>query len=253
MRGRTVLFVALALLVALGGFFAGWSSGAPQAVADPTATPPGPVAGHARKAGSGPSRTPAGHVPKAPSTKGPSRQGSQQPGTPPKSTTPKGVKPPAPLATQEPQHTGPVRFGKLTTAGRPNLTDVSPDHQALTTTFDDFEVTMDRESAEPDATKSFSMTMPLTDGAEGQTLRVYVQGYAFVADGAKAKLTLRGGHRSIIKGFLPGSNDSFLEPLELPATPGATYQLSVIVEIHKAAGSEGDGYLNAISIDAEIS
>jgi hypothetical protein len=156
-------------------------------------------------------------------------------------------------ATQEPHHTGPVRFGKLTTAGRPNDTAVSPDRQALTTTFDDFEVTVDGESAEPEASKSFSMTMPLTDGAEGQTLRVHVQGSAFVADGAKARLTLRGGRRSIIKGFLPGTNDSFLETLELPATPGATYQLSVIVDVHKAAGSEGDGYLNATSIDAEIS
>ena len=35
----------------------------------------------------------------------------------------------------------------------------------LSTTFSDFEVTMDATSAEPVVTKTFSMTLPLTDGA----------------------------------------------------------------------------------------
>jgi hypothetical protein len=48
---------------------------------------------------------------------------------------------------------------------------------------------------EPHATKSFSMTLPLTDGAEGETLGVHVQGFALTDGGATARLTLRGAAR----------------------------------------------------------
>jgi hypothetical protein len=35
------------------------------------------------------------------------------------------------------------------------------------------------------------MTLPLTDGAEGETLSVYVQGTAFAGEGTYAQLTLK--------------------------------------------------------------
>ena len=56
MRGRTVLFVILAVVLALGGVYVGWSTNSPKAAADAPATPPsspglprGPARlGHAR-------------------------------------------------------------------------------------------------------------------------------------------------------------------------------------------------------------
>jgi hypothetical protein len=245
MRSRTVLVVALAAVMALGGVYIGWSTSSPKAAADPTATPP--PARPAREAGSGPSRSPAGHVPNAPP-----QQSNPPKGTPPKGTPPKGTPPAAPPPAQEPHHTGPVRFGQLTTAGRPNDTDVSPDRRGLTTAFEDFEVVLDQKSTEPDATKSFSMTLPLTDGAEGETLTVQALGFAFIDDGATARLTLKGGRRTIIKGFAPGSDESFVETLELPATPGRTYQLSAVIEIHRDADTEGQGYLNVAALNIGI-
>ena len=248
MRGRFVLFVALAVLTALGGFYAGWSTSTPKAAAEATVTPPASEVGPSRGAGSGPSRSPAGSATKpslpkpSPTEPSPPKghgQPDDTPGTPPSS------KPPRPA--------GPVRFGELAVAGGANDTSVSPDRRALTTTFDDLEVTVGGdEPAGSEAAKSFSMTVPLTDGSEGETLRVHVQGFAFVQDGVKGRLTLHGGPRTVIKGFLPGSNDSFLESLELPAIPGRTYELSAVVTAHRDGATDGQGYLNIVSVDAEI-
>jgi hypothetical protein len=58
--------------------------------------------------------------------------------------------------------------------------------------------------------------------------------------------------KSIMKGFATGSNDSYVEALELPARPGVTYQLSFATELHRGAG-KGGAYLNMLAMDIEIS
>ena len=95
------------------------------------------------------------------------RQGANQAGT--------ATQPDHPTS-KPPQQAGPVRFGKITTAGGTSDTSIAEDRRALTTTFDNFEVTLDPESAEPNAAKAFAMAMPLTDGAAGETLSVHAQG-----------------------------------------------------------------------------
>ena len=146
-------------------------------------------------------------------------------------------------------------IGKVATTPSNNTveTAISDDRRALTTTFSDFEVTIDGESAEPVYTKSFSMTLPLTDGATGDVVGFHVQGFTIVEEGATAQLTLRGGGKTIVTGFPSGSDKDVVQSLWLPATPGITYQLSVVIEIHKDAAGEGDGYLNAVAIDVGIS
>lgn len=145
-----------------------------------------------------------------------------------------------------------MRFGQITTAGRDSDTSISDDRRALTTTFSDFEVAVEPTSAETDATKTFTMTMPLTEGAEGETLGVGVQGFALLHRGAKASVTLRGGGRQVIQGYATGAEDSFLQTLELPARPGVTYQLTFAIDIDRGADDEGTGYLNILSIDIGI-
>ena len=253
MRGRTVLFVVLAVVMALGGVYIGWSTSSPKAAADASATPPSSV-GPAQAAGSTRSRSPGTAAPKGTADKGTTGEGSTGKGSTGKGATEPGDQPAPPPSSKPQRPTGPVRFGQVTTAGRPNDTAIADDRRALTTSFEDFEVIDNPASAEPNATKSFSMTLPLTDGAEGETLKVTAQGFVYLGDGATARLTLRGGRRTIIKGFAPGSDEPFVETLKLPATPGRTYQLSVVIEIYKDAAGEGYGSsLNAATLDVVIS
>jgi hypothetical protein len=262
MRSRIVLFVVLAVVLALVGVYVGWSTNTPKAIGEQaTATPADASVGSTQRrgSGSGPARSPTGSPKGSPGQGSPSKdsaanssapkQGANQAGT----TTPSdntSAHPPA----SKPQHpTGPVRFGRVTTAGRSNDTAISDDRRALTTTFSDFEVTIDGESAEPVYTKSFSMTLPLTDGANGDVVGFHVQGFAFVEGGAAARVTLRGGGKVRVRDFPSGSDKDVVESLWLPATPGITYQLSVVIEIHKDAAGGGDGYLNAVAVDVGIS
>jgi len=78
-----------------------------------------------------------------------------------------------------------VRFGKVTTTSADDLSVAPSDHRALTATFPDREVHVLPGATEP-ATRSFAMTLPLTDGAKGETLRVHVQGYAYIQGGQRS-------------------------------------------------------------------
>jgi hypothetical protein len=253
MRGRTVLFVVLAVVMALGGVYVGWSTSSPKAAADAPATPPS-SRGPAQEAGSTRSRSPAGHVPKAPPPKGSQQQGNPPKGNPPKGNPQPGDTP-APPPNSPPRPTGPVRFAQVTTTPSDDTLDtlISDDRRAFATTFSEFEVVIGPASAEPSATKSFSMTLPLTDGAKGEKLKIYASGWASTTAGATAQLTLRAGRRTIVRSFPSGSDDEYVEILELPATPGTTYQLSAVIEIHKDAAGGGDGFINAVSIESGIS
>lgn len=247
MRGRIVVFVILAIVTALVGVYIARSTTTPKAVGEPTTThADAPVAPTQRRdsGDSGPSRTPTPSLPEARPPKPPAQPGdtATQPGYPP-------AKPPAP---PPPQQAGPVRFGQITTAGRDSDTTISPDRRALTTMLSDFEVAVDPRLAAPQATKTFTMTMPLTDGAAGQTLRVHAQGYAFFDGGAKGSVTLRGGGQQRIQGYATPTDESFLQTLELPARPGVTYQLTFAIDIDQSADHQGTGYLNINPIDIEI-
>lgn len=264
MKGRTVLLVvAVAVVVALVGYYAGMSSSTPKAAADPAGDPPGSSVEIPQTDGSGPPRPPAGSRTGSggptSSSNGSVDKGSVDKGSAPKkggnqsgTTTLPGKPPPKPPTSQPPPQAGPVRFGRVTASGRGSETSIASDRRALTTTFSDFEVTVDPEPAEPDATKTFTMTMPLTTGRGGETLSVYAQGFIFLDGGAKASVTLQGGGRQIIQGYATGADDSFLQTLELPARPGVTYQLTFAIDIDRGADAEGTGYLNIAAIDIGI-
>jgi hypothetical protein len=125
------------------------------------------------------------------------------------------------------------------------------DRRALTTTFDNMQVG-NKEVAKPDATRSFSMTLPLTDGAKGETLWAHVQGLAFAAESASARLTLKLNGQVKVRTFSAGWDNTFLQTLQVPAIPATTYQLSGMVEVHQDPGSKGTAYFNVTSIDIEI-
>jgi hypothetical protein len=252
LRGRVVLLVILAVAIALVAVYVtGWSPSTPTTAAEsPTATPSGTPEAPAQQDASQPAQssgsakaapkvsTPAATTPKAASK--PGGNAAQQPAAKP-----------APKPAPKPQpSTVPVRFGPIGEAGWGSETDVSEDGRALTTAFSDLQVGLGNEDA-PDVSRSMRMTIPLTAGAEGETLAIHAQGFAFTDEHAKAQLVLRARGRTIVQQFPAGSEEEFVRTLELPAVPGVTYELSAVLEVEPVGDSLG-AYLNIISIDAEI-
>jgi hypothetical protein len=141
-----------------------------------------------------------------------------------------------------------VRFGPVTSEDSTASIDVSPDGAALTTTFSDLEVTLG-QGAQSTGTR---MVMPLTDGAQKAQLTVYASGYALTQH-ATARLSLTVNGQTVVKDFPAGTDGEFVEQIELPATAGSEYQLSLALDLGQAAGSDdGDAYLNVSAVDAEI-
>ena len=254
MRGRIVLFIVLAVVIALAGAYVGWSTNTPKAVGEPSTTTPadssvGPT--QRRGSGIGPSRSPTASSRKA----GSSTAGANPVGN----VNQPGQRPPTPPASPPPPSTDPVRFGKVTTtpSDASVVTSVAPsDRRALTTTFDNIEVTVGNGAVTgPDASKSFSMTLPLTGGTKGETLRIYVQGYAFAekSGGAYARLTLKLDGQATVRYYRSGFSDTFVETLQVPATPATTYRLEGVLEVHRNPGTDAAASMNVVSIDAEIS
>jgi hypothetical protein len=265
MRGRIVLFVILAIVTTLVGVWLGWSTTTPKAVGEPaTATPADAPVGptQRRSSGAGPSRTPTPSLPKATPPKA-----TPPKGTPPKACSPQAAAQPAAYTTasgQEPQtepasqpqpSTDPVRLGKVTTTPSDNTADtaISEDRTALTTAFSDREAAVGNgKLTDCEVTRSFAMTLPLTEGAEGETLAVGVQGFAVVHGGARAQLTLKVNGQGTVRHYRTGFEDEVYETLELPAIPATTYQLSGVLEVHQDPDTGGTAYLSVISVDVEI-
>jgi hypothetical protein len=227
MRGRVVLLVILAVATALAGvYLAGWSPSTPTTASEPP-TPPGAKAAPAAKA-----------APKV---------------SPPAATTPKAAPKPEPTPKLQP-HTqpsaDPVRFGAVGNAGWGSETEVSEDRRALGTVFSDFQVGLGNDDT-PDSSRSTRLTIPLSDGAEGETLHIYASGYSLADEHAKGQLVLRAGGRTVVRSFPAGWDDEFVTTLKLPAVPGATYQLSAALEVEESSAG-GAAYLNITSFDAEI-
>jgi hypothetical protein len=129
---------------------------------------------------------------------------------------------------------------------------ISPDYQALTTTFANFVIEMVKGKGACDVTRSLSMTLPVTGPAQAGRLGFYVQGSAFVEQGATARLTLRGNGQVKVRTFSAGFNDSYIQALKFPVTPEATYTVSVQLEVHQNPDTGGNAYLNMLSIDSEV-
>jgi hypothetical protein len=252
MRGRIALLIVLAVVIALAGVFVGWSTKTPKAIGESATPTDSPVESPKASTPTAPT-TPKASTPTAPTTP----RATTPRATTPRATTPRATTPRATTPTL-PVPIGEVRFGKVTTTPSGDTVDTSiaeSDRRALTTTFDDRVVEGGPGATEP-ATRSFAMTLPLTDGAKGETLRVYVQGYAFVQErgGAYARLTLKLNGQGTVKYYRSGFNDEVFEVLEAPATPGTTYQLSGVIEaLRRDPGTDGEIYLNVLSIDASIS
>lgn len=147
-----------------------------------------------------------------------------------------------------------MRFGKVTTtpSDATVVTSIAPyDHRALTTTFDNIQVG-NEEPPKPNAARTFAMTLPLTDGVKGETLRFYVQGLALAAEGAYVRLTLKLNGQATHRYYRNGFDDSFIEVLEVPATPATTYRLEGVVEVHRNPGTDRYATMDVLSVDASI-
>jgi hypothetical protein len=66
------------------------------------------------------------------------------------------------------------------------------------------------------------------------------------------RLTLKLNGQATQRYYRNGFDDSFIEVLEVPATPATTYRLEGVVEIHQDPGNGKTAYLNVNSVDASI-
>jgi hypothetical protein len=278
MRGRAVLFVALAVVTALVAAYLGWSTSTPRAAGQPSAGP-SRAATHRKASGSAPAGRPASAPSKGSATKASAPQQSAskastaRPKPPaPKPSTPKGCltadatpaafdtpsdeEPATEPASQPLADDGQVHFGPGMEEGRHGSVDTSiaPDRQALTTTYDDLEVEVGNgKVTDCDATRSYAMTIPLVGSGHRSVLRFHVQGYAYVEKGVTARLTVRGNGRTTTRDFPAGTNDTYLQTMELPATPGTSYRLETVIELHQDPAIYGaTAILNANSVDVAI-
>ena len=247
MRGRVVLpVVILAVAIALVAVYVTvWSPSTPATPAAPSTPSPVPARQGAAKPATSPGAKAAPKV-SSPVTTTP-KAAPKPAGNAPAVQQPAAK--PAPKPQPQPS-TDPVGFGPVGDPGWDSETDVSEDRRALTATFADLQVGLQYEDA-PDPERSMRLAIPLTDGAEGETLFIHAQGYSFTSD-ATAKLILRANRRTVVQQFPAGTNDSFLTTLEVPAVPGATYQVSAVLEVQPDSDTGGDAYLNILAIDAEI-
>jgi hypothetical protein len=248
MRGRIVLFLVLAVTVALAGVYLGRSTTTPMAVGEPPTTTQadssvGPT--QRRDPSSGPSRSPTASSQKAGSSNNHANRDRDH--------TQQRQQPPPPTTSQPPPNAGPVRFGKVTTTPSADDLNVAPsDHRAITAIIPGREVDVVPGATEP-ATRSFAVTLPLTDGAKGATLGVYVHGTAYTKGGANAALTLNLNGHGTVRGFPSDRNEDYVAVLKAPATPATTYQLSGVLEAHPAPGTNAAAHLSVDSVEVSIS
>jgi hypothetical protein len=271
MRGRIVLFIVLAVATALAAAWLGVSADAPKAAGQPPAVTAGPSTGsaHDRTPGPGPARPPTASSLPTGQNMGPpaaappkaSAKASAPTVAPPRAcSSTAAAQPPAVtiLSDPPPPATGPAHFGQVSTTSFDDTAqiDISDDHQALTTMFSKFELAtgknLEKGSGECDVTRSLSMTLPVTGPAQARKLGFYVQGYARTDRGASAQLTLRGNGQVKVQRFPAGSDEDYVLALEFPVTPGATYTLSVQLEVHQNPRTGGNAYLNMSTIDSQI-
>jgi hypothetical protein len=142
-----------------------------------------------------------------------------------------------------------MRFGPVTASDPTADINIDPDRTTLTARFSQFEVSLGSESA----TRTSSLVVPLTDGAQNAEVTFYASGFAFTDEGATARLTLRVNGRKVVKDFPAGSEVEYIQQLELPATPASRYRLSAVVEAHQAPGChDAAAFLSVSTIDAAI-
>jgi hypothetical protein len=230
------LAAAITTLAACGGTAANLAqAGHPSSAAAPSA----PSAGAAP-----PSADPGQSHTATPATPGPGTAAQHTPAQPsPQAATEQKTHPSsAPGA-------GPVRFGAVTSEDSNSSTDVSSDGAALTTLFSDQVATL-RKGPQSTGTR---MVMPLTGGAQNAKLSVYASGYALTTEHTTARLSITVNGQTFVRDFPAGTDDDYVQQIELPAIAGSEYQISLALEVDQAAGTDdGDAYLNVSSIDAEI-
>jgi hypothetical protein len=246
MRSRILLPVVLATTITMLAACGGRSTSPPAAGGESSTVAPSTTS-----VGSTRSRT--AH----PALPGASTASSSNPSTKQGETTlPSGPR----LGTTPPSRpqpsADPVRFGPVTLSDSTADIAIDPGRTTLTARFSKLEVSVpNAESAAPDATRSFSLVLPLTGAAPNAKLTVHASGFAFADEGATARLTLRVNGRTVVRNFPAGSGDvEYVQPLKLPAIQASACRLSVVLEVHQVPGShdEKTAFLSVSAIDARI-
>jgi hypothetical protein len=132
---------------------------------------------------------------------------------------------------------------------------VSPDGQALTITYSDFEVGVgDSEASTPIATRVKSVVLPVAGFADGVKVAVRIDGFAFVTDGAAGSAVVIVNGNAGVERAAPGADNEFVHEVVADGSGAAECRISVILVAERDSGNpDAVAHLNVLSLDAEIS
>lgn len=131
---------------------------------------------------------------------------------------------------------------------------VSPDGQALTITYSDFEVLVDSAASAPIATRVKSVALPVEGFADGVKVAVRVDGFAFATDGAAGSAVIIVNGNAGVERAAPGADNEFVHEVVADGSGAAECRISVILVAERdSENPDAVARLNVLSLDAEIS
>lgn len=130
---------------------------------------------------------------------------------------------------------------------------VSPDGQALTINYLGFEALVDSATPPPVVTAIRSVALPTEVFAEGVTVAVRIDGFAFATDGAAASAVVIVNGNAGVKRVAPGADGDFVHEVVAEGTGTAECRISVILVAERdSVNPDAVARLNVLSLDAEI-
>jgi hypothetical protein len=130
---------------------------------------------------------------------------------------------------------------------------VSPDGQALTITYRGFEALVDPATPPSVVTAVRSVALPVEGFAQGVTVAVRIDGFAFATDGAAASAVLIVNGNAGVERVVPGADGEFVHEVVAEGTGAAECRVCVILVAERdSADPDAVARLNVLSLDAEI-
>lgn len=132
---------------------------------------------------------------------------------------------------------------------------VTEDGRAFTLTFSDLVSTVDGPDSMPVSASMFSVVLPLHGEGKAE-IEFGFSGAAIVTPGATATLFVSASGQSTVRDFPPGTDDSFVHPLQFFAEGPSECRLFALLVAGRdsvfAADAEPAAFINILSIDGEM-
>jgi len=131
---------------------------------------------------------------------------------------------------------------------------VSEDKRAFTLRFSDMLAAVDAGKASaPVATRTFSLVLPLESAPDTVQISFAVSGFAFASNAANGYAVLSVNGRTSVMEFPSGTDQEFVQELELEAEPTSECRISLfLLAERELADPLAAATVSTLSIDAEV-